>query len=77
MFISALLFLGLYFIYFVTLNLFDPSYVSQVWNFKAISGILIFGVPLEELMFALTFGFLWSSVYEHFTWKKLEYHNIN
>jgi hypothetical protein len=39
-----------------------------VWNLKAISGIRLIGVPLEELMFAFTFGLYWSSVYEHFTW---------
>lgn len=77
MIISALLFLGLYFIYFLTLNMFAPGYVQQVWNFNVISKVLIIGVPLEELMFALTFGFLWSSVYEHFKWKKLIYDNIN
>ncbi|HTY76023.1 MAG TPA: hypothetical protein VMD05_10740 [Candidatus Nanoarchaeia archaeon] len=27
--------------------------------------MLILGVPLEELMFAFTFGMMWSSVYEH------------
>ncbi|MDP4007456.1 MAG: lycopene cyclase domain-containing protein, partial [bacterium] len=68
---SALLFLGLYFVYFLTLILMHPGYVEQVWNLSAISGILILGIPLEELLFAASFGFLWSSVYEHFTWKKI------
>lgn len=71
MFVSALLFLGLYFLYFLTLIAIAPGYVERVWNLKAISGILIFGVPLEELLFALSFGFLWSSIYEHFMWKKV------
>jgi hypothetical protein len=68
---SALIFLILYFFYFLTLIAISPDYVEQVWNLKAISGILILGIPLEELLFALSFGFLWSSIYEHFTWKKL------
>lgn len=71
MLVSALLFLVLYFFYFLTLIAISPNYVEQVWNLKAISGILISGIPLEELLFALSFGFLWSSIYEHFTWKKL------
>lgn len=68
---SAILFLGLYFIYFLTLIAMYPGYVEQVWNLKAISGILIFGIPLEELLFAISFGFIWSSVYEHVMWRKL------
>ena len=70
MVVSALLFLGLYFAYFYTLILFSPGYVGQVWNLPAISGILILGVPVEELLFAFSFGFFWSSIYEHLTWRK-------
>lgn len=72
MLVSGLIFLGFYFVYFLTLILLYPGYVEKVWNFEAISGILIVGVPLEELMFALAFGFFWSGVYEHFTWRKLQ-----
>ena len=64
---SAFLFLGLYFLYFLTLIAAYPGYVERVWNLAVISGILIFGVPLEELMFAFGLGFFWSSVYEHIT----------
>lgn len=72
MVVSALLFLGLYFVYFLTLIAISPGYVERVWNLKAITGILILGIPLEELLFALSFGFIWSSIYEHLTWKKLK-----
>ncbi|MFA6076573.1 MAG: lycopene cyclase domain-containing protein [Candidatus Paceibacterota bacterium] len=68
---SAFIFLILYFFYFLTLIAISPGYVEQVWNLKAISGILVIGIPLEELLFAFSFGFLWSSIYEHITWKKL------
>ncbi|RJQ34102.1 hypothetical protein C4568_03090 [Candidatus Parcubacteria bacterium] len=69
MLVSACIFLVLYFLYFGTLIALYPGYVEQVWNLKAISGILVIGVPIEELLFALSFGFLWSSIYEHFTWR--------
>ncbi|MDP3975213.1 MAG: lycopene cyclase domain-containing protein [Candidatus Jorgensenbacteria bacterium] len=72
MLVSAMIFLGIYFVYFLTLIAIFPGYVEQVWNLKDISGILILGIPLEELMFAISFGFLWSSIYEHFTWRKIE-----
>ena len=69
---SAFLFFGLYFFYFLTLIAVYPGYVERVWNLPAISRILIVGVPLEELMFAFGIGFLWSSVYEHFAWRRLK-----
>ncbi len=72
MFISALLFLGLYLFYFLTLIATAPGYVENVWNLKAVSGVLIFGIPLEELLFATSFGFLWSSIREHFLWTKIK-----
>ena len=72
MIVSAFLFLGLYFLYFLTLIAMYPGYVERVWNLKAISGVFVFSVPLEELMFAFSFGFFWSSIYEHFTWHKIK-----
>ncbi len=73
MFASASFFLIIYYLYFLSLinAIASPGYVEQVWNLTNLSGILITGVPLEELLFAVTLGFYWSSVYEHFTWKKL------
>ncbi len=71
MLISAVLFAGLYTVYFFTLIDLFPGIVEQVWNLPAISGILIAGIPVEELLFALAFGFYWSTVYEHFTWRKV------
>lgn len=71
MFVSALIFTFLYFAYFLTLIIAYPGYVESVWTLAAISGILILGIPLEELMFAFGLGFLWSSVYEHIKWRKV------
>lgn len=70
--IGGILFFCLYFVFFLFFNLVYPGLVQEVWNLSAISGILIIGVPLEELMFAFTFGMMWSSVYEHIKWYKLE-----
>ncbi|GBE56823.1 hypothetical protein BMS3Bbin16_01034 [archaeon BMS3Bbin16] len=66
------LFLAIYFVFFFLFNLVYPGMVQEVWNLSAISGILILGVPLEELMFAFTFGMMWSSVYEHILWYRLK-----
>lgn len=72
MIVSAFLFMGIYFTYFVTLIALFPGYVEQVWNLAALSGIVLLGIPLEELLFAFGVGFLWSSVYEHITWRKIK-----
>jgi hypothetical protein len=62
---SAVIFLGLYSAYFLTLVIFVPGYVGRVWDLRALSGLEILGIPLEELGFALAFGFFWSGVYEY------------
>lgn len=69
--VSGVLFTVFYFLYFFLLELFSPGYVERVWNLSAISGINLLNVPLEELVFAFTFGMLWSSYYEHLNWYKL------
>lgn len=72
---SAFIFLIIYFMYFVTLIWTYPGYVEQVWRLGTISGIRIVGIPLEELLFAFSFGFVWSTIYEHFTWRKHASHS--
>jgi|SRR3989344_2086045 len=71
-FVGGILFLILYFLFFLIFNLFYPNAVYNYWNLSAISGILVLGVPLEELIFAFTFGLMWSSVYEHILGYKLK-----
>lgn len=70
--IGGLLFLILYFLYFFVLIAMVPGYVDRVWNLSRLSGILILGIPLEELLFAFTFGMMWSSIYEHTYWYGLK-----
>ncbi len=70
--IGGIIFLVFYFVYFFLLDLLNPGYVERVWTLSAISGIVILGIPIEELLFAFTFGMLWSSYYEHLNWYKLK-----
>jgi len=72
MLVSGLLFAIVYFTVFSLLNLTFPGYTEAVWNLAAVSGILFLGVPIEELLWAFTFGLYWSSIYEHFGWYKLK-----
>ena len=64
MIMGGMMFTTIYFVFFIFVNLADPNFVSY-WNLSAVSGILIVGVPLEELLFAFAFGTMWSSIYEH------------
>ncbi len=65
------LFLVYYAIFLAGLEWTAPGYIDRVWNLDALSGISIGFMPLEELLFAISFGMYWSGVYEHFTWRKL------
>jgi hypothetical protein len=69
MLVSGGLFFLIYFVVFALFNLAFPGYVVPVWNLAAVSGLRLAGVPLEELMFAFTFGLYWSSIYEHLAWR--------
>lgn len=66
--LSGLLFFALYAAFMFGLRLLAPGYIEQVWNLPALSGVLMWGVPLEELVFGFAFGAFWGSVYEHLTW---------
>lgn len=72
MLVSGALFTGVYFLTFLLLNFTFPGYARAAWNLPAISGVLIAGVPLEELPWAFSFGLYWSSIYEHFGWYRLQ-----
>tara|TARA_R110000823_G_scaffold95976_3_gene209204 strand:- start:391 stop:906 length:516 start_codon:yes stop_codon:yes gene_type:complete len=68
MLVGALIFTAVYFIYFSSLVAFYPAYVDHVWRLESLSGWLVAGVPVEELLFAGTLGLMWCSLYEHLYW---------
>lgn len=67
--VGGVLFLGLYAAFMLGLRWLAPGYIESVWNLRALSGVVPYGIPLEELLFGLTFGMYWSGVYEHLTWR--------
>lgn len=67
--IGGVLFLVYYSLFVLGLEWLSPGYIDRVWNLEALSGILLGPLPVEELLFAVTFGFYWSGVYDHFTWR--------
>jgi len=72
--VGGLLFLVYYALFLWGLEALSPGYIGRVWNLAAISGVVFFRLPVEELLFAFAFGAYWSGVYEHFTWKRLAAH---
>jgi energy-coupling factor transporter transmembrane protein EcfT len=70
--LGGLLFLVLYAAFMVLLVVFTPGYIERVWNLGDLSGVLIAGIPLEELAFGFAFGTYWSGLYEHFSWRAIE-----
>ena len=66
--LGGVLFFGLYAVFMLGLKWSAPGYIEQVWNLAALRGGLVWGIPLEELLFGFTFGLYWTGVYEHFTW---------
>ncbi len=68
--LGGLLFFGFYAHFMLGLLWSAPGYIEQVWNLRALSGILIAGIPLEELLFGIAFGMYWTSVYEHISWRQ-------
>jgi hypothetical protein len=69
-FVGGVLFFAIYAVFMLGLRWFAPGYIEQVWNLPALSGGLIYGIPLEELLFGFAFGLYWTGVYEHFTWNR-------
>lgn len=63
------LFLAYYIVFLIGLEATAPGYIARVWNLEALSGLAIGSMPVEELLFAVSFGAYWSGVYEHSTWK--------
>ena len=64
-------YLLLYIVFLLGLIWIMPGYIERVWNLKALSGVIWYHMPLEELLFGFTFGLYWAGVYEHFTWAKI------
>lgn len=69
-FLGGALFLAIYTVFMFGLETIAPGYIESVWNLPALSGIAVWGIPAEELMFGFTFGMYWTGIYEHFSWRR-------
>ena len=64
---GAISFTLLYTIVLVVTGHFYPDFYSN-WNLQAISGRHFLGAPVEEYLYAFTFGAFWAPLYE--AWKQ-------
>jgi hypothetical protein len=65
------LFAGYYAVFMLLLEGSAPGYIERVWNLPALSGVMVGGIPLEELLFGFAFGTYWSGIYEHVMWQRI------
>jgi len=62
--VASVLFVVFYALFFWFVLLIWPHFINY-WNLKAISGILIAGIPLEELLWAASHGLFFGPLYEY------------
>ena len=70
-FLTALLVLSIAFLGYLVFLYIYPEVVQKWWVLENISGILIFGIPIEELMWAFGLGLFVGPCYEFFAGLRL------
>lgn len=68
--VGGVLFVLYYLVFLLGLKITAPGYIERVWNLDALLPWRIFGMPVEEFLFAAGFGMYWSGIYEHYTWRR-------
>ena len=63
--LGGVLFLGIYAFMFTIFKEIYPNFLADMYNLQLTSGIILWGIPFEEYLFALTFGMLWAPIYEY------------
>lgn len=61
---SGLIFGFLYFLFFSVFSFFIPGFIKH-WNLTNLSGVIILGVPLEEITWAIGVGGFLGPIYEY------------
>ena len=65
------LFAAYYLLFMLGLSWTAPGYIERAWNLAALSGIVIGGILLEEILFGFAFGVYWAGAYEQLTWQRV------
>ena len=61
---SGLIFGVLYFLFFSVFSFLVPGFIKH-WNLVNLSGVILLGVPLEEIVWAIGTGALLGPIYEY------------
>jgi Lycopene cyclase len=72
MLVSTASFALLYFLLFLCVLALYPEFVERFYNLPNLLGVYLWGVPIEELLFASTGGAIWSVAYEYLNGYRLE-----
>jgi hypothetical protein len=65
MLVGAMSFTVLYFAMFRIVLFLYPEFIQRYYTIKNLLGIYVFGIPIEELLFAAAGGAVWSVAYEY------------
>ncbi len=68
---SAVLFGAFYFLFYELFIIIHPQFVETYYTFENLTGILIVGVPLEEVLMGIAFGAFFSPMYIYVKRKRL------
>lgn len=58
-------------IVYYALMILSPGYVEKIWVFNKLSGIIVTGIPLEDIIFYFLVGFLVAPLYEYWQGERL------
>ncbi len=61
---GGIIFTALYWTSLVIIEFLFPGWIASTWNMAILSNIRLVAVPIEELLFAFSFGTLWAPLYE-------------
>lgn len=62
---GGIIFLFLYILGFSIWIHIYPNLINDIYQLNLTSGIIWLGIPLEEYLYALSFGMLWAPIYEY------------
>jgi hypothetical protein len=68
--VSGLLIAGVMFLGYILLLQFYPEFFNNFWQLQNISGVYFFKVPIEELIWGFSWGFLAGPYYEFWKGRK-------
>jgi len=63
--LGGVFFALIYFLFFLIFNRLFPGYIVSTYNLENFWGIMIWGVPLEEIAMGFAAGACWSTLFEY------------